>query len=257
MRFAILGSGAVGGYYGARLSAAGHDVTFIARGAHLAAIRANGLEIRSPLGDVRARGTAEEDTTRVGVVDCVLVAVKNYDNATAFPLLRPMVGPGTSVLTLQNGVDAVEECAEVVGPGHVLGGVTYVFASLDAPGRVVHTGTTTRIVFGEVFDASPRPTSRVEAIASALSGAGVDVLAVPDARPALWEKLAYLAPFSGLTAAARLPIGPLWESSVVRDAFVQGVGEVERVARAEGVGVSEGLVERFLAFVGALPPSGR
>lgn len=255
MRFAILGSGAVGGYFGARLWKTGHDVTFIARGAHLAAIREQGLDVSSPLGDVRATAAAEEDTGRVGVVDCVLVAVKNYDNATAFPMLRPMVGPATTVLTVQNGVDAIEECAQVVGTRAVLGGVTYIFATLDRPGRVAHMGTSARIVFGEVFDAPPALSPRVEAIARAFSEAGVEIDPVPDARPALWEKLAYLATFAGLTGASRLPIGPLWQCAAVRDAFMQGVGEIERVARAEGVRLPDDLTDRLTAFVDGLSPA--
>src|SRR5687767_12052135 len=116
MRFAIVGSGAVGGYFGARLAHTGQDVTFIARGAHLAAIRERGLTVRSPaLGDFAVRGRAEEDTSAVGVVDVVLFAVKAYDNHTALPLLGPLIGPQTVVLTLQNGVDSVDECAATVG----------------------------------------------------------------------------------------------------------------------------------------------
>src|SRR5215831_7234692 len=116
MRIAILGSGAVGGYYGAKLARAGHDVTFIARGAHLAAIRARGLQITSPeLGDFVAHGTAEDDTSRVGPVQLVLVAVKTYDNATALPLVVPMLAPDTTVLTVQNGVDSPNEVAAIAG----------------------------------------------------------------------------------------------------------------------------------------------
>src|SRR6476620_190765 len=127
MRFAILGSGAVGGYYGARLARAGHDVTFIARGAHLAAIRERGLEIRSPaLGDFIARGRAEEDTSKVGIVDLVLFAVKTYDNPTALPLLKPMLGDSTVVLTVQNGVDGPVEAAAAAGEQRTLGRTTYV-----------------------------------------------------------------------------------------------------------------------------------
>jgi len=123
MRFAILGSGAVGGYFGAKLARSGQDVTFIARGAHLDAIRATGMEIRSPkLGDFVVRAAAESDTAKVGPVDVVLVTVKAYDNATALPMLAPMIGPDTVVLTLQNGVDSVDEVAAVAGESHVLGG---------------------------------------------------------------------------------------------------------------------------------------
>ena len=137
MRFGILGSGAVGGYYGALLARAGHDVTFIARGANLDAIRERGLEIRTPLGDFITRARAEEDTARVGRVDCVIVAIKNYDNPTALPGLIPMMGRATVVLTLQNGVDSVDDCAAVVGRELVLGGATYIATALEAPGLVV------------------------------------------------------------------------------------------------------------------------
>ena len=135
MKFAILGSGAVGGYFGAKLARAGQDVTFIARGAHLEAIRTNGLEVQKR----RARrfpgpAAAESDTAKVGPVDVVIVSVKAYDNATALPMLTPMMGPDTVVLTLQNGVDSVNEVAAVVGEDHVLGGTTYVATALEGPG---------------------------------------------------------------------------------------------------------------------------
>src|SRR5215218_5337557 len=165
MRIAILGSGAVGGYYGARLSLAGHDVTFIARGAHLEAIRAHGLQVRSPsLGDFIARARAEQDTSAVGPVDLVLYAVKAYDNPTAIPALAPLLGDGSTVLTLQNGVDSVSELAAAVGEDRVLGGTTYIATALAAPGVIEQTGTHRRIVFGEVFGMLPAMTGRVAAI---------------------------------------------------------------------------------------------
>src|SRR5438445_12425961 len=146
MRFAIVGSGAVGGYYGARLALAGHDVTFIARGAHLAAIRARGLEIKSSaLGDFVARAPAEEDTAKVGPADLILYAVKTYDNPTALPLLVPMLAESTVVLTVQNGVDSAADVATVAGQGRTLGGTTYIAAALEAPGLIVQTGAHRRI----------------------------------------------------------------------------------------------------------------
>ena len=162
MIFSILGSGAVGGYYGAKLVRAGHDVTFIARGAHLAAIRDRGLEIRSPaLGDFVVQARAEEDTSLVGPVDVVIVAVKAYDNASALDLIAPMVGPNTTVLPLQNGVDSVDELATRLGQTPIVGGVTYVATALTAPGVIDQTGTHRRIVFGEVFGSPPRLTERI------------------------------------------------------------------------------------------------
>ncbi len=257
MRFAILGSGAVGGYYGARLFQAGHDVTFVARGQHLDAIRARGLEIRSPLGDFVARAAAEEDTSKVGHVDCVILATKAYDNDTALPKLPPMIGPSTTVLTLQNGVDSVDECAAVVGERPVLGGSAYVATAVEAPGLIVQTGTHQQIVFGEVFDAGTAVSSRAAAIRDALDGAGIDVEAVPDAHVPLWEKFIYLAPFAGFTGAARLAIGEIWKFPHVQDMFYDACQEVERVARAEGVAVAPDRIKTIEGYMGELPPSTR
>src|SRR5262245_32954267 len=164
MNIAILGSGAVGGYYGAKLARAGHDVTFVARGAHLEAIRARGLEIRSAtLGDFTVRARAEQDTSRVGPVDVVLFAVKAYDNPSALPVLAPMLGESTIVLTIQNGVDSAAEVAAAAGERRTLAGSTYIATALEAPGVIVQTGDHRRIVFGEVFGDLPRASDRVRA----------------------------------------------------------------------------------------------
>jgi 2-dehydropantoate 2-reductase len=257
MKFAILGSGAVGGYYGARLLQAGHDVTFIARGKHLEAIRRHGLEIKSPLGDYVARGGAEEDTAKVGHVDCVIVAIKNYDNDSALPKLPPMIGPNTSVLTLQNGVDSIDDCAAIVGRRAVLGGSAYVATAVEAPGLIVQTGTHQRIVFGEVFEHAGTVTPRVAAIRDALHGARIEVEGAADARIPLWEKFIYLSPFAAFTGASRVPIGGIWKFTQVQDTFYEACREVERVARAEGVNVSNGTIARIQAYMTELPPSTR
>ena len=257
MRFAILGSGAVGGYYGARLWQAGHDVTFIARGTHLAAIRQRGLEIRSPLGDFVAPAAAEEDTARIGRVDCVVLATKAYDNASALPKLQPMMGRESTVLTLQNGVDSVDECAAAVGREAVIGGSAYIAAAVEAPGLIVQTGTHTRVVFGEVFQPEAALTARVAAIRDALAAAGIEVEAVADARVPLWEKFIYLAPFAAFTGASRQPIGGIWKFPQVRETFYDACREVERVARAEGVNVSADRINRIEGYMATLPPSTR
>jgi 2-dehydropantoate 2-reductase len=254
MRFAVLGSGAVGGYYGAKLARAGHDVTFIARGAHLAAIRDRGLQVRSPmLGDFTVQAVAEEDTARIGPVDVVVVAVKAYDNASALPLLDPLIGSGTAILPLQNGVDSSNELAERFGEGPVLGGVTYIATALAAPGIVEQTGTYRRIVFGEVFGALPRMSERVQTIQAALSGADIQAEAVDDGRVPIWEKFIFLASLAGFTGAARLPIGPLWADPVIREKFLAGCREIERLARAEGVPVAQNVVERITSYVEGIP----
>ena len=246
MRVAILGSGAVGGYYGARLARSGHDVTFIARGAHLEAIRERGLEVRSPaLGDFTVRAPAEHDTTQVGPVDLVLFAVKAYDNATALPLVKPLLGPDTTVLTLQNGVDSASDLAAAVGEEAVLGGTTYIATALTAPGVIEQTGTHRRIVFGEVFGSLPRTTARVTRIHEALVSADIQSEPSGDGRVAIWEKFIFLVSLAGFTGGTRLPIGPVWSDAFIRAQFLDGCREIERVARAEGVPVAADVVDRI------------
>ena len=254
MRIAILGSGAVGGYYGARLARAGHDVTFIARGAHLQAIRERGLLIKSPmLGDFTVHARAEEDTARVGPVDAVIVAVKAYDNPTALPLIAPMLGASTAVLTIQNGVDGPSDAARVVGEQAVIGGTTYIATALAAPGVIEQTGTHRRIVFGEVFGVLPRLTARVRGLHEALAAADIQSDVVEDGRVPIWEKFIFLVALAGFTGAARLPIGPLWADPDIRARFLEGCREVERLARAEGIGVAADVVDRIDAYVRGIP----
>jgi 2-dehydropantoate 2-reductase len=257
MRFAILGSGAVGGYFGAKLAKAGQDVTFIARGAHLEAIRHRGLEVRSAkLGDFTVRAAAESDTTRVGPVDVAMVSVKAYDNATALPMLTPMIGPQTTVLTLQNGVDSVDECAAIAGPGHVLGGTTYVATALEGPGLIVQTGVHRSIIFGEVFGTS-RISPRVQAIADVLASADIHTTPVADARVPIWDKYVYLAAFSGFTGASRLAIGHIWKYPHVQEMFYACSREIAAIAKAEGVTISANRFETLKEYMTNLPPSTR
>ncbi len=258
MKFSILGSGAVGGYYGAKLVRAGHDVTFVARGAHLAAIRERGLEIRSPaLGDFTVHARAEDDTARVGPVDVVIVAVKAYDNGSALPLIAPMIGPQTTILPLQNGVDSASELAARFGEAPVVGGVTYIATALAAPGVIEQTGTHRRIVFGEVFGTLPRMTDRISAIRDALAGADIQAEAVEDGRVPIWEKFIFLVSLAGFTGASRLPIGPVWADPVIRERFLDSCREIERLARAEGVPVATDIVERISSYAAAIPATMR
>jgi 2-dehydropantoate 2-reductase len=257
MRFAILGSGAVGGYFGARLARAGHDVTFIARGAHLEAIRAGGLSIASPLGDFFVTAPAESDPARVGPVDVVLYAVKTYDNETALPMLAPLVGAETVVLTLQNGVESSETVAAAIGDGHVLGGTTYIATALTSPGHITQTGTYRRIVLGECFGERARISPRVSRLAEVLAGADIQVQTAADARVPIWEKFIYLAPLAGLTAAARQPAGAVWSDPFMREPFLEAVREVERLARAEGVPVSRDMQTTVCAYMDSVSPDMR
>jgi 2-dehydropantoate 2-reductase len=268
MRFAILGSGAVGGYFGAKLARAGQDVAFIARGAHLDAIRSTGLEIQSAkLGDFTIRASAESDTTKVGPVDVAIVSVKAYDNATALPMLAPLVGPDTVVLTLQNGVDSTDEVAAVVGKERVLGGTTYVATALERPGVIVQTGVHRSIIFGEVFGlpgAAPsnlrdanNVTPRVQRLADALAAADIHVTAVSDARVPIWDKYVYLVAFSGFTGASRLPIGPIWKFPHVQEMFYAAAREIAALAAAEGVTISQDRFDTLRDYMANIPPSTR
>lgn len=257
MRIAFIGAGAVGGFYGAQMARQGHDVSFIARGAHLEAIQKNGLRIVGPLGDYTVKPQAESDPARIGHVDYVVHTVKTYDNAGAIPLIRPLVGPSTSVLTLQNGVDSAEEIAAAVGEPATLGGSTYIATAIDAPGVIRQTGTHRRVVFGEYFKPESTVSARVKTLADAMAACDIHVEPVVDSRHTVWEKFTYLAPFAAFTGAARLPIGPLWSDDYIKNMFLDAVEEVANVARAHGVKLPDDHRNRVYEYAIKLPPSTR
>jgi 2-dehydropantoate 2-reductase len=265
MRFAIVGSGAVGGYFGAKLVQAGHEVTFLARGAHLEALRQRGLEIHGPDGDVRLQVRVESEPGRVGPVDVVVLAVKTYDIAGALPAVKTLLAaPGTPalggatavVLPLQNGVDSPDEVASAVGREAVIGGSAYISVAITAPGVLTQTGTHHRITVGEFFGDTTRVSPRVATLYDTLTGAGINTVAVADARVPLWDKLVFLAPFAGLTGSTRLPIGVLRTCPPAIDTYMEAASEIIRVAAAEGVTVirtPESLTRELLG----LPPQTR
>ena len=257
MRFAILGSGAVGGYYGAKLSRAGHEVVFIARGAHLKAIRDRGLWIWSVLGDFIATARAEEDPAAVGPVDVVLVTVKAYDNEKALASLAPLVGPQTTVLTLQNGIESAEQVAAVAGEASVIAGSAYIATAIRAPGLIEQTGTHRRIVFGEWFGERPSVSPRVSAIHEAFAAADIESEPHADARPRVWEKFIWLAPLAAVCAAARQPTAALQNDAALKQTLLAAVGEADALARAEGIAVSPDIVEQGTEYFEKLPPSMR
>ena len=257
MRFAIVGSGAVGGYYGAKLARAGHEVTFLARGDHLAAIRERGLTVKSSLGDFTVQARAEDDPAKVPPVDVALFTVKAYSNRDALPSLKAVMRDQAVVLTLQNGVDSIEEIAAHVGEARTLGGATYIAASRSAPGLVEQTGSHRRIVFGEAFGDPAGVSERVRRISDALSSADIVSEPAANARVPIWEKFCFLSPFAAFTGAARLPIGPLWADDDVRGQMIAAFGELEAVAKAEGVALAPGIVDRIVKHVDTLPPTTR
>ncbi len=257
MRFTFIGAGAVGGFYGALLARQGHDVSFVARGAHRDAIARDGLRVAGPLGDFTVKVRAESDPARLGPTDVVVLAVKTYDNATAIPMITPLLTPKTTVLSLQNGVDSAEEVAAAVGERATIGGATYIATAIEAPGFIRQTGTHRRIVLGECFGAAGAVSERVRAIETAMQAADIHAEAVPDARNAIWEKFTYLAPFAAFTGAARLPIGPLWADEYCRAMFLEAVSEVGRVAVAHGITLPADHLERTVAYANRLPPATR
>jgi 2-dehydropantoate 2-reductase len=251
MRIAVMGSGGVGGYVGGRLAAAGHDVTFIARGAHLAAMLADGLRIQSGLGDVMLRPTrASDDPATIGPVDLVIFAVKLYDTEAAAAAISPLLGPRTGVVTFQNGVDAPEILARVLGPGHLMGGVAKIASVVAEPGVIRHTGTMAEFVLGELDGTR---SERVEAIGAALQAAGVDHVISDDIWRDVWNKMAFLATFAGITALMRLPIGPIREHPDTRAMLGAGLNEAFAVARAKGIDLPDDYVARTLAHCDLLP----
>jgi 2-dehydropantoate 2-reductase len=257
MRIAIIGAGAVGGYFGARLAAAGHEVLFIARGAHRRAILERGLMVWSPFGDLIARGGAPDDPSKIGPPDLVLVTVKTYDNDTALPVVRAIAGPGTVVLTLQNGVESAEAVAAVVGEAAVLAGTAYIAAAIKAPGLIEHTGRYHRIVLGEWFTPGAGPSARAAELGAVLNGAGVVADVVADARVAIWEKFIYLAPLAAFTAATRLPTGATWGDPFLRAQFMAAVREVVAVGEAEGVPLAKGQEARIERLMQVVQPDMR
>lgn len=256
MRIAVMGTGGVGGYFGARLAAGGHDVGFVARGRQLEALRAGGLRVLSPLGDLHVpevRATA--DPAELGEVDVVLFGVKLWDTEAAAEQLRPLVRGDTAVVSFQNGVVKDDVLRRVLGPAHVLGGVCYIAATIAEPGVIRHSGTMQKLVFGE-FDGAEHDgaaTPRVTALRAACVDGGVDVEVSADIERAIWEKFVFLVGLSATTSLVRSPIGPIREHPQAR-AFLRDVmDEVVRVARAQGVALPKDYADERLAFVDSLP----
>jgi 2-dehydropantoate 2-reductase len=260
MKFAVIGAGAVGGFYGALLARSGQDVAFVARGAHRDAMLADGLKIISApdsVGEFVVNCQVESDPAKIGPVDVVILAIKTYSNAETLPTLAPLFGPNTSILTLQNGVDSADELAAAFGPNRVIGGVTYIATGIDSPGVIRHTGTHRRVVFGEYFDQLSDLSPRVAALKTIFEAADIQTEAVTDIRSRTWEKFIYLAPMAAFTAAARLPIGPIWDDEYIREMFLSAVDEVERVARASDVPIAEGVRNRIKAYTEGVPKTMR
>jgi len=250
MRIAVLGSGGIGGYYGALLARSGHDVVFIARGAHPEAMQRRGLTVRTSEGESTIPVTASADTAGVGTVDLVLFSVKSYDTATAAQALTPLMARDTAVITFQNGLDNVEAIAAAAGPEAVLPGVVYVALQLIGPGVILRTGGEGKVVFGEL---SGILTERVQRIADAFRQSGIALEVTPDIRRVLWDKFLFITGIGGVTALARSGIGPLLASAAGRSLLHAACAEIVAVAQAEGAHLQPAAVEATLAQAATLP----
>ncbi|NWG19655.1 MAG: 2-dehydropantoate 2-reductase [Chloroflexi bacterium] len=251
MHIAIVGAGGVGGYFGGRLAQAGARVTFIARGAHLAALREHGLRIESFLGDSHiAPVRATDDPASVGPVDMVLVATKSWQLDEAISAMTALIGPETGVVPLLNGVEASDRLAAALGAEHALNGMCYIFAYRTAPGAIRHMGIQPSITFGERDN---RRTPRVAALRDWLERAGVRATVPPDITAAVWGKFVFGATTSGLGAVTRAPMGLLRALPETRPLFVEGMREIVLVAQARGIALDESAINGAMAQLDALP----
>ncbi|MCS7207912.1 MAG: 2-dehydropantoate 2-reductase [Dehalococcoidia bacterium] len=242
MRIAVMGSGAVGGYLGALLARAGHHVTCIARGPHLRAIHERGLRIESTRsGTFTIHLPATDTPAHVGPVDLVLFCVKTYSNPEAIPLIAPLVGPESVVLTLQNGVDNGEQLAAVYGRQRVMAGAVYIESRVAEPGVIVQSGPLCRVVFGELDESD---TSRGHRLAETFRQAGIDAVFTTALRRELWTKFLFIASMSGVACLTRAPVGEWMEFAPTRDLYVRALREVEQVARALDIPLDAEIVPR-------------
>jgi 2-dehydropantoate 2-reductase len=247
-----MGSGGVGGFFGGRLAKAGHDVTFIARGAHLAALREHGLTIENqPQGNIHVpKVKATDDPAAIGPVDLVIFSVKLWDTEAAASQLKPFIGPDTAVLSLQNGVIKDDVMRRVFGDRAVMGGVCYVATHISKPGTIHQAGTMQRIVVGE-YDG--RRSKRAEELHAALAASGVTAELSDDVRRSIWEKYVFLVGLSATTTTMRRTLGPIRSNPQTRAFLHDVIREVVAVGRAHGVALPEDYADNRMAFGDTLP----
>jgi 2-dehydropantoate 2-reductase len=250
-----MGAGALGCYFGGRLAAAGSDITFIARGRQLEALKTNGLRIESPLGDLHLpKIRATDDPSDIGEVDMVLFLVKLYDTEVAAKALLPMLGPKTAIVSFQNGVDGWRRIGEIAGHERVIGGTAVIPADLRAPGIVRHNGPFARLTLG-AFDGND--SEPCHALASLFEKADVDANVVPDIEIKIWEKFIVLSALSAVTALTRLPLGPIRKDPISAELFERALQETIAVGRAACPGLSEDAANRATSLAAGLPDSMR
>jgi 2-dehydropantoate 2-reductase len=244
-----MGAGGVGGYFGARLAQAGNQVSFIARGRHLEALRSKGLRVKSALGDAHLKVKAFEDPSEAGAADVVMFAVKLWDTESAAEQLRPIVKSGV-VIPFQNGVESIDRIGAVLGKDKVMGGSAYIATRIGAPGLIEHTGTMARLRFGPLLPAQ-RPAA--ESFLSACNKGGINAELSEDIVLVNWEKFVFLVAMSGTTALARAPLGVVRGDPDLRWMFEQAMREAWTLARRRGVKLPDDFVEKQTAFAETLP----
>jgi 2-dehydropantoate 2-reductase len=249
MRIAVMGAGGVGGYFGARLAQAGHQVSFIARGRHLEALRTQGLRVKSALGDAELKVRAFQDPREAGQADVVMFAVKLWDTESAAEQLRPIVENGI-VIPFQNGVESVDRISAILGKDKVMGGSAYIATRIAAPGLIEHTGTMARLRFGPLM---PSQRSAAQGFLAACKESGVDAELSEDIVRVNWEKFAFLVAMSGTTALARAPLGIVRGDPDLRWMFEQAMREAWTLARRRGIKLPDDFVEKQMAFADTLP----
>jgi 2-dehydropantoate 2-reductase len=251
MRITIFGTGGVGGYFGGRLAHAGEDVTFIARGEHLRAIKANGLRVEGLSEDfVVLPAKATDDVTTVGPVDLVIVGVKAWQVPQAARAMKPLVGPATTVLPLQNGVEAVTQLVNELGSDRVVGGLCRIVSFVAGPGHIRHAGFTPSIVIGELDN---QRSERIERIEQLFKHACVQISVAPDIQVALWSKFLFIASFSGVGAVANAPAGVLRKDAKWREQLLAAMNEIYLLAHARGIQLPENSIDNAMAGIEALP----
>ena len=251
MRIAVFGTGGVGGYFGAKLAHAGNDVAFIARGAHLDAMRSEGLRIESAGGDIALRDVvATDDPSSLAPVDVVMLCVKLWDVERAATQVAPLLAEGGVVIPFENGIDAPDILQRVVGDAHVLGGIAYIAAAIRVPGVIAHTGSMARLRVGAFDD---RLVDRAGAFVRACASAGIDAELAPDIRRAIWEKFVFLTALSGVTALSRQPVGGIRGDPDLRATFEAAMKETVALARARNVALPDDFLPRQMRAVDGLP----
>ena len=253
MRIAVFGTGGAGGYFGSQLANAGEEVVFIARGEHLRAIREDGLRVETPKGELRIRAEATDDPSRIGPVDAVLVAVKTWQVLEAAQALRPLLGPATFALPLQNGVEAALQLAGELGAERVVGGLCGTLSWVTGPGRIRSIGTVHFVKLGELDN---RASDRTERLRAAFERAGVTVEIPADIHRALWAKFLFVVSLGGVGAVTRAPVGVLRALPETRRMLTRAMEEILAVARARGIALPDSAIAETLAFVDSLAPDG-